>query len=198
VLVYILIGIVAGIVLAFILNTIFANKIGSKAPRIVMKVLAFVICIIFSIVISFLLSVKPTLNNFLDSRIAMIENTINRSFADKNLTELSLNSSNMNEIVDQMQQAVDSINTKSDGYFERKVYNSFISKLKPYLDTANSLRKEYGDVSIKIILSTIKNTALATISPYLSFIIILTTVIFLIIIAIHTGVVFLFRKGNKV
>jgi hypothetical protein len=196
-LVYILISIFIGIVLAVIINRLFANKISSKIPRIIMKLIANIVCIIFVLTVVLLSSIKPALSKFIDGRIDTIEVAVNKSYPDKKIMEMSVNASEFSETLNQFQQAIKGINTSRDGYFEKMVFDAFMSKLTPYLNTADSLSKDFGDATLKSVLFKIKDMSLATVSHYVTFFIMIIVVIFLVIMGIYAVIASVMIKKWK-
>jgi len=194
---FILLGITFGVLIALLLNKFAADKIENKHVKLGVKISAYVILIILGLSFGLVYSIKPLLNNFIDSKINAIEITLNRHFPDEKVMEVSINANDIHEIADQLQQSLRDIDIGADSYFEKLVFNAFINNVNLYIDDAKrslntvgaTISNDHGEISLKSVLYNLKDLALKKITPYLTIFIILIIIVFLIFIGIYTIVV---------
>ena len=202
ILLFILLGITFGVLIALLLNKFVANKIENKHVKLGVKISAYIILIILGLSLGLVCSIKPLLNNFIDNKINTIEIILNKHFPDEKVMEVSINTNDIPDIIDQLQQSLRDINIGTDNYFEKLVFNAFINNVNLYIDdvkrslntVGTTISNDQGEISLKSALYNLKDLSLKKITPYLTIFIILIIIVFLIFIGIYTIVVKSYRK----
>jgi nitrogen fixation/metabolism regulation signal transduction histidine kinase len=199
----VILGIVVGIAVAWLLNKLLSGKIENKSHRIGLQVGAYIVFILIGFAFTSLFSLRTVLDTFIDNRIQFIEENLSKMFPDTNILEARFNISELVSINDQLQQSINVIDTKSDNFFERLVYNAFLGKLFFYINavdtgvtTLSNISDDDGSVTIRSILYGIKNIALDTASPYIKIIQIILFILFFISIFVYVGIVIYIKKGG--
>jgi hypothetical protein len=200
---FFILGIICGIAIAWILNKFLANKIGDKNHRIGLKAAAYIVCIVLSVVFFTISSLRISLNSFLERKMEFIELELVKLFPNSNLLETNIDTGEFISIVDELEQAVNTIKTNNDGYFERLVFGAFLDKLTDYvyavkngIATITSTENENGLVTIRSILYNLKNKALETISLYFVFGQTGILILLIIYILIYVGITAFLKKGG--
>jgi len=198
----IVLGVIAGAATAWILNKLLAGKIENKNQRIGLQVAAYIVFILLGFAFTSIFSLRITLDKFIVNRIQAMEVSLSRMFPNSNILEVRFDTSELVSINDQIQQSISDIDTKSDGFFERLVFNAFIGKLSSYINAVDtgvstlSNMSDDGSVTIKTILYNLKDIALDTASPYFIAIQIAILILFFIFIGIYVGIVLYIKKGG--
>jgi len=200
--VFLLLGIIAGAVVAFFLNKFLTDKLESKKQRIGLSITAYIICILLGIGFVSVISLRATLDKFIDGRINVLENRLISIFPNTNIMEKSMDTTEFVSIIDQLQQSTKEIDTSKDSFFESMIYDAFFSRLNNYADTIQSgvnavtMGSDDGLITIKSTMVNIKHLALDKIEPYFKFIQIAIIVLLLIFIGVFAGVVTFLKKGG--
>jgi hypothetical protein len=200
---FLVLGVIIGTAVAWGLNKLLAGNIEDKNHRIGLKATAYIVCIILSMLFVAIGSLRIILDTFIENRIAFIETKLVALFPNSNIMETNIDTSNITSVIDELQQAVNGIDTSSDNYFERLVFDAFLNKLTGYIYTAEksvntiaAMSDKNGLVTIKSILFNLKEMALQTISPYFVFGQIGILIVLVIYIAIYAGIVAFLKKGG--
>jgi len=198
---FIILGIIGGIFIALILNKLFATKIEDKSKRIGLKITSFVVCIILGLGFVFTSSLRNTLDKFIENRIITIEDSLFEAFPDANILDKQINTNEFALISNEINIITENLETISDGFFEKIIYNAFLKRYVNYVsavqkgvDTLTSMSDEAGSVTIKSILLNLKNILLDTISPYF----IIGQILILILLFVYICVVIFLSKGDAV
>jgi hypothetical protein len=132
-----------------------------------------------------------------------MESKLVEVFPNSNILETNIDTGNIASIIDELQQAVDDIDTSSDNYFERLVFDAFLNKLTGYIyaaekgvNTIAATADENGLVTIKSILFNLKNMALKTVSPYFVLGQIGILVLLVVYIGIYAGIAAFLKNGG--
>jgi len=125
-------------------------------------------------------------------------------FPNLNIMEANLDISELVSMNNQIQQSINDIDTRNDGFFERLAYNAFIGKLSNYINAVDSgvttlamMSDDNGYVTIKDIFYNLKDIALNTISPYFLVGQILILILLFISIGIYFGIIIYIKKGGS-
>jgi hypothetical protein len=196
-----LLGVLAGIAAAWILNKLLAKKVADKTHRIALKASAYIVCIILGLAFAVLGSLRTILDTFIEDRIASIEVMLVELAPNSNILETPVDTSEITSLVDELQQAVNALDTSGDQYFERLIFDVFVNKLTGYLKAAKTgvniiTGDTAGPLTIKSILYNIKETALKTVSPYFLIGQIGVFILLFIYIGIYAGIIVFFKKGG--
>jgi hypothetical protein len=198
---FILLGIAAGIAIALALNKLMADKIENRTHGIALKTTAYIVCIILSMAFAAIGSLRTILDTFIEGRIAFLEVKIVELAPNSNILEQPIDTNEITSIVDELQQAVNDIDTGSNHYFESLAFDIFLNKLTEYIKAAkNSINTitgdTYGPVTIKSILHNLKEIALETMSPYFVFGQLGIVILLIVYIGIYAGIVVFLKKGG--
>ena len=201
----ILIGILAGTAIAFGLNFIFVRKIENKGERIGMQVAAYIVFILLGFLFTSIISLRYTLDRFIDNRISDIELVLSRRFQNTNILEMTFDTSEIASLNNELQQSLNGINKGVGNIFERLVLDAFTSEITKYanavdsgVNTLTAISNDDGTITIKTILFCIKDLALNTVSPYFFVLQIIILVVFFICIGIYIGVAVFLKKGGGI
>lgn len=202
---FVLLGAIAGVVIAFILNIILTGKIENKGQRISLQISAYIVFIILGFLFTSIFSLRYFLDRFINNRISAIENTLSRNFPNTNFLEISLNTSEIISLNNEIQQSIRSIDTSNDGLFEKMLFDAFINQITKYtnavesgVNTLEAISNDDGTVTIKTILYGIKGLALDTFLPYFYILQIVISVVLIICIGIYCGIVLYIKKGGGI
>jgi hypothetical protein len=200
---FIILGMIVGAFVAFLLNKLLANKIENKNQKLVIKIPAYIIFIILGLLFGLVSSLRPMLDKFIDERINTIELILNKNIPNTRIMEININTSEFVEISNQLKESIQSIDTTSDNFFEKLVFDAFTAKLAPYINAVDSginavaiMGNEQGEVTLKSILLYLKTSALNVISPYFVIFNILLIIVFFVFIGVYIGVVIYLKKGG--
>jgi hypothetical protein len=199
----IVLGVIAGAAIAWGLNKLLTGKIENKTQRIGLQVAAYIVFILLGFAFTSIFSLRIVLDTFIDNRIQAMEVSLSKMFPNSNILETSIDTGELVSINDQIQLSINDIDTKSDGFFERLVFDAFIGKLSNYINavdtgvsTLSDMSDDDGSVTIKTILYNLKDMALDTASPYFVAIQIVILILFFISIGIYVGIVVYIKKGG--
>ena len=198
----VILGIIGGIIIAWILNRLLAGKIENKNQRIGLQVAAYIVFILLGFALTSIFSLRIVLDKFIVSRIQDMENGLSKIFPNSNIMEISLNTSELVLINDQLQQLITDIDTVNDSFFEKLVYDAFIGKFSNYINAVDvgvntlSSISDDGSITIKTLLYNLKDIALDTVSPYFMIMQIVILILFFISIGIYISIVIYIKKGG--
>lgn len=200
---FLILGVVAGGIIAWILNKFLANKVEHKSYRIGLKVAAYIVCIVLGIVFAVTFSLRTVLNTFITNRIELMERKLVEIFPNSNIMEKNIDTNELSQIVDELKQTVNGIDTSGDSFLESLIYDAALNKLNGYVraaetgvNTIASAGNETGAVTMKSVLYTVKDTALETAAPYFKFGQAGILILLLVFIGIYAVVVLFLKKGG--
>jgi len=187
----ILFGIIGGIVLACLLNKFLVSKIGFPVLRIGLKVTSFFVCIILCALFLGAVSLWTGLNTFLENRIVLIETELTRVLPDSDMLEHGVAIDEFASAFGDMRQTISNMDTGRNSFFENLVFETFLGRLDSYADavesgisTAAIVANEDGLITVRSILTVIKDTALRTVLPHFVFVKIGIALLFFIYVGI--------------
>jgi len=197
-------GIAAGAAIAWVLNKSLPRKIKNKNQRLGLQISAYIVFILLGLAFASIFSLQIVLDKFIDSRIAAMETGLDRRFPDKNILETRFGTGELVSINEQIQQTVKEIDTKSDGFFERLVFNALIGRLFTYINAVDSgatalsnMSDEDGTVTIKTLLYNLKTTALKAAEPYFTAFQVAIVILALVSFAIYAAIVICVRSEER-
>jgi len=200
----IFLGIIVGALIAFILNKLLGGKIENKSQRIGLKVAAYIVFILLGFAFTSIFSLRIVLDKFIVNRIQAMDADLSKMFPNLNIMEANLDISELVSMNNQIQQSINDIDTRNDGFFERLVYNAFIGKLSNYINAVDSgvttlamMSDDNGYVTINAIFYNLKDMALNTISPYFLVGQILILILLFISIGIYFSIIIYIKKGGS-
>jgi len=196
-------GVIAGAIIAWVLNKLFPIKLENKGRRIGLQVASCIVFILLGFSFTSLFSLRIVLDRFIINRIQTMEASLSKMFPNTNIMETSFNTSELVSFNNQIQQSVNDINTKNDGFFERLVYDVFLGKLSSYINAADlgittlaTMSSDDGTVTIKTVMYNLKDMTLDAISPYFIVGRLLILILLFISIGIYIGITIYIKKGG--
>jgi len=196
-------GIIAGAAIAWALNKFIPNKLENKSQRIGLQVAAYVVFILLGFAFMSIFSLRIVLDKFITGRLQIIEINLSRMFPNSNILETNFDTDGLVSINNQIQRSINDIKTNNDSYFEKLVYDAFITKLSYYTNAVDSgvitlaqMSNADGTITLKTILYNLKDIALNTVSPYFKVLQILILILFFVFIGIYFGIILYIKKGG--
>jgi len=197
-------GIIAGAAVAWGLNKLLAGKIENKGRRIGLQASAYIVFILLGLAFAAVFSLRIVLDKFIDNRIQAIEVKLDKTFPNMNLLETRLDTGELVSINDQIQQSIKDIDTESDGFFEKLVFNALMAKLSSSINAVDTgvnalsnMSDDDGSMTIKTLLYNLKDTALNAASPYFVVFQVLILICAVIFIGIYAAIVVSVRNEEQ-
>jgi Trk-type K+ transport system membrane component len=202
----IMFAIIIGILAAFLVNLIVVRNI-EKTQKIPMQVLSYFICILLCLGFSVLSSLHNALDKFIESRIDYVELKLAELLPGTDVMNVTINTSGFSEILAKLNDALSEQSVDDENYFETLVYNMLNAKIRSYTEyyingaenIVNRLYEVYNknnEVSIRLLLSTVKEEVLDMIVPYFSMGKSVVIFLFVVYIIVYICLVIYFIKGG--
>jgi len=192
-----------GVAVALLLNKFLANKIENKNQRRALKAASYILFIVFSLLFSLEMALKEYLNEFIDDKVYEIELSLRKNFPNAKVMEISVNTKEFTDISAKLLQSLNDMGASGDGFFEKMVFDAFMSMLTPYIDSANSgvnamaaKGGKQGEITMKSVLLSLKEVALGKISQVFMVLEIVMILVFLLCLLIYIGVAIFMRKSG--
>jgi predicted PurR-regulated permease PerM len=202
----IILAIIIGTMAAFLVNLIIVRNI-EKMQKIPMQVVSYFICIPLCLSFFFFIALRDTLDTFVENKIDYVELRLEELLPGTDVMNKTINTSDFSETLDKLNVILSERPADEENYFETLVYNILIDKIKNYTDSymngAENIVKQLkevsnknNEVSIRVLLSTIKEIVLDTAMPYLAIGKFITVLLFVVYIIIYVCLVIYFKKGG--
>jgi hypothetical protein len=202
----IVLAIIIGVIAAFLVNLIIVRNI-EKTQRIPMQVISYFVCILLCLGFFFFNSLRNILDTFVESKIDYVELKLEELFPGTDVMNATVDTSAFSETLAELDDVLSEQTVNTENYFETLVYNMFIFKIQNYTDyyiksTENILNRLNGvtnknnEVSMRVLLSAIKEEALDTVIPYLAIGKFAIIFLFVVYIIVYVCLVIYFKKGG--
>jgi amino acid transporter len=202
----ILFAIIIGIIAAFLVNLIIVRNI-EKMQRIPMQVVSYFVCILLCFGFFFFNSLRNILDAFVENKIDYVELKLEELFPGTDVMNATIDTSIFSETLVGINDVLSEHTVNTENYFETLVYNMFIDKIQSYTDyyikgaektlnRLNDVANKNNEVSMRILLSVIKEDALDTVIPYLAIGKFAIIFLFFVYIIVYVCLVIYFKKGG--
>jgi predicted PurR-regulated permease PerM len=203
----IVLAIAIGVIVSFLVNLIIVRNI-KKAQKIPMQVLSYFICILLCFCFSFLGSLHNILDKFVENKINYVGLKLVELLPGTDIMNITINTSDFSKIFAELNDALSEKSVDNENYFEILAYNSLITKIKSHtdyyingveniVDRLNEVSNENNEVNMRLLLSTIKEEVLDTITPYFTIGKSVIIFLFIIYIIVYVCLVIYFKRGGS-
>jgi hypothetical protein len=197
-----------GVIISFLVNFIIVRNI-EKTQKTPMQVLSYFICILLCFVFFLLGSLRNMLDKFVENKIDYVELKLAELLPGTDIMNVTINTSVFSEIYVELNDALSEQSVDNENYFETLVYNVLISKIKSHADyyingaenivnRLSEVSNENNEVSIRLLLSTVKEEVLDSIMPYFTIGKSVIIFLFIIYIIVYVCLVIYFRKCGSI
>jgi predicted PurR-regulated permease PerM len=203
----IIFAIIIGVITAFLVNLIIVRKL-EKKQKIPMQVVSYFVCIPLFLGFFFFNSLRSILDTFVESKIDYVEMRLEELFPGTDVMNATTDISAFSETLDELHVILSEQPVDEENYFETLVYNALIKKIQSYADyyingaehivnQLNEIANENNEVSIRVLLSTLKEEVLDAIIPYFTIGKSVIIFLFIIYIIVYVCLVIYFKKGGS-
>jgi hypothetical protein len=202
----IVLAIIIGVIAAFLVNFIIVRNI-EKMQRIPMQVVSYFVCTLLCLGFFFFNSLRNILDTFVESKIDYVELKLEELFPGTNVMNTTVDTSAFSETLFELNDVLSKQTANAENFFETLIYNIFIDKIQSYTDyylknaeniltRLNEVTNKNNEVSLRVLLSIIKEEALDALIPYLAIGKFAILFLFVVYIIVYVCLVNYFKKGG--
>jgi hypothetical protein len=200
----IIIAIMAGIVIATFVNFVVVKNI-EETQKIVMRIISYIVCILLSTSFLFFATLRKTVDNFLNKKIAYVEKNIKELLPDYDIMNAGIDVADFSNMLIELQNIIENNDEISDedNFFQALIVNILVKNIQKYIDMAQSyieiaenFSEIEGKITVKSILLGIKEEALNIVSPYFKIGQYITVFLFIVYAITYICLVLYFTKGR--
>jgi len=192
-----------GVTVALLLNKFLADKIENKSQRRVLKFASYILFIGFSLLFALEIALKEYIDEFIDDKVYEIELSLRKNFPNAKVMEISINTKEFADMSGKLLQSLNDMGESSNVFYEKLVFDAFMSMLTPYINSANSgvnaiaaKGGKQGEITMKSILLSLKELASQKVSQGFMILEIILIILFLLCIFIYIVVAIFMRKSE--